>query len=239
MDRTLDLLARHRSVRRYTADPVPDEHVVAAVSAGQRASTSSAVEAYCCLRVRDAATRAKLVELTGDQEKVATAGAFLVICGDTRRHRLVCPAYDAGLEAFLVAVVDASLFAQNMVIAFEAMGYGICYVGGLRARLAEVDELLRIPEGVYPLYGLCVGRPAEEPLPRPRLPLAAVLLDERYPDDATMRARIAEHDEDVGAYYERRGLEPQPWSARIAAKFAQRQRPDLAAYYAGKGARLD
>jgi nitroreductase len=239
MDKTLDLLARHRSVRRYTDDPVPDEHVAAAAAAGQRASTSSAVEAYCCLRVRDPATRAKLVELTGDQEKVAAAGAFFVVCGDTRRHRLVCPDYDAGLEAFLVAVVDASLFAQNMVIAFEAMGYGICYVGGLRNRLAEVDELLAIPEGVYPLYGLCVGHPAEEPLPRPRLPLAAVLLDERYPDDATMRARIAEHDEGVRIYCERRGIEPRPWSARVAAKFARRQRPDLAAYYAGKGARLD
>lgn len=239
MDKTLDLLARHRSIRRYTDDPVPDEHVAAAVAAGQRASTSSAVEAYCCLRVRDDGTRARLVELTGDQEKVAAAGALLVVCGDTRRHRLVCPDYDAGLEAFLVAVVDASLFAQNMAIAFEAMGYGICYVGGLRNRLFEVDELLAIPDGVYPLYGMCVGRPAEEPLPRPRLPLEAVLLEERYPDDATMRARIAQHDEGVGRYYERRGLEPRAWSDAITAKFAQRRRPDLAAYYAAKGARLD
>ncbi|MHC4551090.1 MAG: NADPH-dependent oxidoreductase [Planctomycetota bacterium] len=242
MNETLDLLSRHRSIRRFTDEPVPDADVRTAVAAGQRASTSSAIEAYCCLRIRDPQTRQELVELTGHQDKVARAGAFLAICGDTRRHRLIARRagrpYEARLEAFLLAVVDAALFAQNLVIAFESLGYGICYVGGLRNRLFEVDRLLALPAGVYPLFGLCVGRPAEEPSPRPRLPLAAVLLEERYPDDEAMLALIDRHDEDVRAYYERRGATPQPWSARIAEKFSTLRRPDLAAYYARQGADL-
>ena len=173
MNETIELLRRHRSIRHYEDAPVPDEHVRAAVEAGQAASTSSAVQAYGLIRVRDPATRERLVELTGNQEKVAAAPVFFVVCADTRRLRLCAERYDrphdARLELFLLAVVDASLFAQNLVIAFESLGYGSCYIGGLRNQLAEVDRLLEVPEGVHPLYGLCVGRPAQDPLPRPRL----------------------------------------------------------------------
>ena len=94
--------------------------------------------------------------------------------------------HSARLEAFLLAVIDATLFAQNLVLAFESLGYGICYIGGLRNHIAEVDRLLGLPTGVYPLYGLCVGVAAEQPMARPRLPLEAVYFEGRYPDDETM-----------------------------------------------------
>ncbi|RMH23783.1 MAG: hypothetical protein D6693_10730 [Planctomycetota bacterium] len=182
------------------------------------------------------------MDLTGGQPYVAGAGAFLVICGDTRRHRLVArrrgEPYDARLEAFLLAVVDATLFAQNLVLAMESMGYGACYIGGLRNNPAEVARLLDIPAGVYPLYGLCLGRPAQDPLPRPRLDPRAVLFDDRYPDDDTMLAFIDEYDARYERYLERRGAEPRPWSAIMAEKFREPRRPDLARFYSAQGADL-
>lgn len=245
MNATLDLMARHRSIRRYTADPIPEEDVRRAVVAGQAASTSSAVQAYCLIRVTDVATRQSLVGLTGGQGKVADCGAFFVVAGDVRRHRLAAAQhgvdYEAHLEAFLLAVIDATLFAQNVALAFESMGYGMCYIGGLRNDLAQVDALLELPEGVYPLYGLCVGRPDETPAPRPRLPLDAVLFDDRYPDDATMTRRIVEYDEAYVEYLATRGVEPakqRSWSALMAAKFSEPRRDDLGVYYRAKGADL-
>jgi nitroreductase len=242
MNPTIDLLGAHRTIRGYTTEPVEEAHVRAAVAAGQRASTSSAVQAYALLRVRDAATREKLVALTGDQEKVARAGAFFVVCGDTRRHRLACAreglAYDTRLEAFLVAVIDASLFAQNVCVAFESLGYGICYVGGLRNDLDAVDRLLELPAGVYPLYGLCVGRPAEDPLPRPRLPLDAVLLEERYPDDETVLAHLETHELELEAWYAARGLAGRTWMSSVARALSAPRREALAAVYARQGANL-
>ena len=113
MNDTLSLLNRHRSIRHYTDDPLLEEDVRAAVAAGQRASTSSAIEAYCCIRIRSAETLQRLVTLTGGQTKVADAAGFFVICGDTRRHRLAAERagrpYDSRLEAFLLAVIDATL----------------------------------------------------------------------------------------------------------------------------------
>ncbi len=242
MNATLELLNSHRSVRTYTPDPIPEEHILRAVEAGQAASTSSAVQAYCVIRVRDEGERRSLAELAGPQEKVAVAPEFFVICGDTRRHRLMTRRagleYSGNLEAFLLAVIDASLFAQNLCVAFESMGYGICYIGGLRNDLARVDEVLEIPEGVYPLYGLCVGVPAEEPSHRPRLPASSVLFDDRYPDDQAMLEEIDRYDEGYSAYRVARGASPGTWSGIMGSKFASPQRGDLGPYYRGKGADL-
>lgn len=243
MNETIDVLFRHRSIRRFTADEVPDDALRTAVRAGQAASTSSAVQAYCAIRIRDPERRRRLVELTGGQEKVASCGAFLAICGDLRRHRLAAKLHgrphELNLEAFLLAVIDATLFAQNLVIALESMGYGICYIGGLRNRPFELDELLQLPDGVLPLYGLCIGRAAESPAMRPRLPLEAVLFDERYPDDTTMLHHMAEYDRAYEAYLRDRGATPRGWSAIMATKFAAPERMDLADYYTSKGARFD
>lgn len=237
-------LLSHRSIRKFKDEPVPDEHVELCVRAGQMASTSSSVQSYSAIRVRDDGVRARLAELCGPQEKVARSGAFLVINADSRRHRLVCEregqSYDQGLEAFLVAVIDAALFAEKMVIAFESLGYGICYIGGLRNRVAEVDELLGIPEGVYPLFGLCVGVPDESPSERPRLPVEGVLFEERYPEDGRLLPVLDGYDEIYRAYLTERGVaDADGWSDRMARKYASPERAHLPGYYSSKGARFD
>lgn len=238
----LDLLRSHRSIRAYADAPVPDAHVTAAVEAGQMASTSSAVQSYCLIRVRDAAARAEIADLAGPQPKIVECGAFFVLCGDTRRHRLACArdgrTYDARLEAFLLAVVDATLFAEKMVIAFESMGYGVCYIGGLRNDLPRADRVLALPEGIYPLYGLCVGVPAENPLPRPRLPVEAVLFENRYPGDDEMLSMLSAYDDRYERYRAERGATPARWSELMSKKFSSPERTELAAYYAEKGAGL-
>lgn len=245
MNPTLELIHAHRSIRRYKPEPIPEQHIREAVRAGQAASTSSAIQGASVLRITDESARRRLVALTGGQEKVAASGAFLVICADTRRHRLLCARagrnYNAHLEAFLLGVIDASLLAQNMTVALESMGYGVCYIGGLRNDLQSVDALLRIPHGVYPLFGLCAGVPDESPQARPRLPLEAVLFDDRYPDDEAMLDLLAEYDETYRTYLAARGVSDAgkraaAWSGPMALKFSEPRRDDVGPYYRGKGA---
>jgi len=243
MNPTIESLLAHRSIRRFTDDSVPDDHIREAVRAGQAASTSSAVQAYCLIRVRNDEHRNRLVALTGRQEKVAQCGAFFVICGDVRRHRVIASRagreYRSRLEGFLVAAIDAALFAQNMCVAFESMGYGICYIGGLRNNLGEVDALLGLPHGVYPLFGLCVGTPAETPDPRPRLPVDAVLFDGSYPTDDDLLRTLDEYDASYETYLRERGAPtPRGWSQSIADKYLDAVRTDIGGYYTSKGADL-
>ncbi len=231
MNETISLIRNHRSVRSYTDEPVPDEHIHRAVEAGQAASTSSAIQAYCLLHITRPDERRELSELCGSQEHIATCGAFFIVCGDTRRHRLLARRaglrYDARLEAFMLAVIDATLFAQNLVLAFESMGYGMCYIGGLRNNLPRIDRLLEIPDGVYPFYGLCIGVPAERPAARPRLDTECVLFEDRYPCD--------EHILRLADEYDARAPD---WSARMVRKFTEPRRTDIGPYYRAKGADL-
>ena len=232
----------HRSIRRYLDVDVPDDVVNAAVHAAQGAATSSNVQGYSLLRVRDADTRARLAELCGDQDQVREVGAFFCVCADQRRHELLAEALDrphvANLETFLVDTIDAALFAQNLALAFEASELGTCFIGGLRTRLPEVLTLLEIPRGVFPLFGLCVGTPAEDPGSRPRLPLSAVLHEERYPEDAVVLDQVAQYDREMAAYYEARGRPGWNWSDGLTRKLERPAREHLHDTYTGLGAVL-
>ena len=242
MNPTINLMASHRSVRRFHPTPVPDEDVGAAVNAARMASTSSWIQAYHLLQVTTPTTRAALATLSGDQPQVREAGAFFVLSGDTRRHRLIAAdeerTYCGNLETFLTVVADASLFAQNLALAFESMGYGICMIGGLRNQLPEVGELLKLPLGVWPLFGLCVGESAEEPATRPRLPAELLWTKNAYPADKTVRAGLACYDAEAAQHYEDRGLSGRNWSGGIARKFERLTRQHLLDFYGSKGATL-
>ncbi|MEL6428398.1 MAG: nitroreductase family protein [Planctomycetota bacterium] len=241
-DTVLALMSRHRSVRSFTPDPVDDSTVERALRAAQCAATSSWVQAYHLLQVTDPAERGAIADLAGGQPQITEAGAFFVVCADERRHRLVaarakaphvpCP------ESFVIALVDASLFAQNLCLAFEAQGLGTCYIGGIRNDLPRLDGILELPEGVLPLFGLCVGTPAADPGTRPRLPVRAVWSKQRYPQDDTMLEAIDEHDADASAYYGLRGKPTRNWSGGVLRKYAIDPRPNVGPYYASKGARL-
>jgi FMN reductase (NADPH) len=239
-------MANHRSVREFAPEAVEDELVHGAVRAAQRAATSSDVQAYSLVRVREASRREKLAELSGGQAQVREAGVFLVVAGDARRHALVAEregrAYCANLETFLVAVIDAALFAQNLALAFEAQGLGICFIGGLRNELAEVDRLLELPRFVFPLFGMCVGVARDigafEVAQRPRLPLEAVLHEERYLGDAELLGVVERHDVAMREYYAARGAEGRNWSGGVSRKFEREMRGELRCYCEGKGARF-
>ena len=243
MTDVIDVLLSHRSIRRFKTDPIPEEDLLRAVSAGQQAATSSNIQGYCAIRVTDPDVRAALVPLTGGQAKVASCPLFMAICGDTRRHRLLAARagedYQSNLEGFMLAVIDATLFAQNMVIAFESMGYGTCYIGGLREDLPAVHEVLRTPKGVWPLFGLCVGRPDQDPERRPRLKTDAVLFDDRYPEDEDILAAIDDYDRVMHDWYRSNGIDTPDWSARIRQHFEEKRRTSNAAWYLGAGASFE
>ncbi len=194
----IDLIHRHASVRRYKADPLPASVIEAIVAAGQRASTSSNLQAYGVVAVTDSAKRQKLAELCGDQKHVADAPLFLAFCADLARLERVChlrgyTQMTGYVENFLVAVMDAAVLAQTAALAAESLGLGICYIGGIRNNPKEVIELLQLPRLVFPISGMTIGWPEKSPRLKPRLPLRAVLHWEKY-DTSGEDGALREYD---------------------------------------------
>jgi nitroreductase len=240
MNDTIRLLRAHRTIRAFTGAPLDDDLVAELVAAGQCAATSSNVQATTVVRVRDDAVRGRIAEVAGGQAHIVSAGAFLVFCADVRRPGRAAAAQGTapvhGLtEQFVIATVDVALFAQNVVVAAESLGLGICYIGAIRNDPQVVADLLGLPEHVYPVFGLCIGEPAQSPDVKPRLPLRAVLFEECY-DDAADEA-IAEYDEHMRAYYRTRtgGNKESTWSEEMGGLVGTERRPHMRGFLADRG----
>jgi nitroreductase len=105
----------------------------------------------------------------------------------------------------------------------------------VRNHPAEIGELLGLPELVIPLFGLCLGYPAQDPQVKPRLPRALVVHENRYqPLNKTL---LAQYDDDMRAYYASRtsNNKDQSWSSQITAILGKEARPYMLGYLQQQG----
>jgi len=241
VNQTLAVLRGHRSIRKFTDQPIPASLLEALLSAGQSAATSSHVQATSVIRVRNRSSREALVDLAGGQPYVASCAEFLVFCADMKRIFDACArrgvqATPGMTEQFIIATVDTSLFAQNLVVAAEAAGLGICYIGGIRNNPQQVSDLLEIPDHVYPLFGLCLGYAAQDPEVKPRLPLSVIVKDDVYRDDGDAAA-IDAFDQTMEAYYQSRSANRKlsSWSEQLGVLFTKKTRPHMRDFLRRRG----
>lgn len=241
MNPVIELLQSHRSIRKFKPEPVAEEMIRSIVAAGQCASTSNFVQAYTIIRVKDPAVRKQIAELAGPQPWVEACPLFLVFCADLNRSELACRMNDREMvqgytEQFIIATVDVALAAQNTMIAAESLGLGGVYIGGIRNNPQKICDLLRIPDHVYPVFGMCLGYPNDDPKRKPRLPLEAVLKTDRYTDGEDA-ARISAYDQVCREYYNKRdgSARDDTWTRQISEMMGKVQRPHMKGFVQGKG----
>lgn len=226
------LQTSHRSIRRYTGEPIAESLLVELLAAGQGAPSSSFIQAYSVIRVTRAEARSAIARAAGDQPWIQGAAEFLVFCADLRRVDAACRAQGIGpLEGWtehgLAAVVDTALMAQNLLLAAESVGLGGVFIGGIRNDPEVLVEWLRLPELVVPVFGLCLGWPAESPQVKPRQPLAMVLHQDHYRDPDP--GASADYDRVMAAYYQARGhkVRGADWSSTSARAVHGKKRAHL------------
>ena len=232
----IETLLNRKSIRKYT-DRVPSDEVVeTVVRAGQQAPF--AYQMGSLLLSRDRA---------GNPFK---APLFFIICVDSHRHEAIMARrgwqmVQNDLSLLLFGIQDAALMAENMVIAAESMDMGSCFLGNIPYRATKIVEKYQLPQRVFPLVGLAMGYPAENPPPRPRYPLDFALFEQEYPafSDEQVERAMAEMDEGYQAqnYYSRNRAmirlegdrketftyDTYSWTEHISRKTGQwRQSPD-------------
>ena len=151
-----------RTHRRYGDRPVPDSLVRLLLAAAFSASSKSDFQQASALWLKDRDRRDRLASLFPDMPWIGAAPVFLVFLGDPRRldrlGELRGKKQDNGaLEGFFNATVDAALALQTCILAAETLGLGTCPISVLRNRIAEVAEILELPDKVFPVAGLCLG----------------------------------------------------------------------------------
>jgi nitroreductase len=169
----IEAMLRRKSIRSYTDEVPSDEVLETIVRAGQQAPFASQLGSLL---------------FTRDQENNPfKAPLYFIVCVDAHKWERIMARRGWEMIAedlllLLLGMQDAALMAENMVIAAESLGLGSCFLGAVPYHAEEIIEKFKLPPRVFPMVGLVMGYPADDPPPRPRYPLEFVIFEDQYPE---------------------------------------------------------
>lgn len=168
----IDTMLNRKSIRKYMPDAPADEIIHTIVRAGQQAPFAYQL---CSLLLS-----------RKTESNPFNAPLYFVVCVDSHRFEQIMArrGWQRGsndLSLLVLGIQDASLMAENMVIAAESLGLGSCFLGGVPYQSEEIVREFKLPARVFPLVGLAMGYPASNPPARPRYPLEFTLFEGQYP----------------------------------------------------------
>ena len=183
----MQTLLEHRSIRKFKNKPIEENILNQLLEAGFRASTTGNMQVYSIIVNKEQERKEALCKFHFGQAMVKEAPVVLTFCADFNRFNKWCeqrntePVYDNFLS-FMTATVDALLVAQNVAVAAESFGLGICYLGTTIYMADKIIDFLKCPKSVIPITTLVVGYPDETPELVDRLPYNGVVHNEFYQD---------------------------------------------------------
>src|SRR5580704_14258791 len=166
----LDELARiagHRSQRYFQPRAIAPDLLHLLCACALSAPSKSDLQQCDIVVVSDAKIRKGIVATIPDMPWIEDAPAFLVFVGNGERLPLISklrskPFPNDHLDQFFNAIVDATIVLTTFMRAAAAVGLGCCPISAIRDHPQTVSDLLRLPNRVIPVAGLCVGWPAQD-----------------------------------------------------------------------------
>lgn len=234
MNTIIQHLKNHRSIRAFQDREIPEDWIQAVLESAQAAPSFLNGQQVTFVDVRDKSRKDHVARLCGDQDWIRQAPVFFVLCMDFHRADRALEGLgqeqraSGGVDALLVGAVDAGLYLANAGAAAESLGLGYVPIGGVRKNAAELAEFLGLPPLVFPVVGMALGFPAENPDLKPRLPLAALHHRERYQAETLMES-IDDYNGVMKDYMMKRsgGKKDQNWSQRLADMYTKEYYPGV------------
>jgi nitroreductase len=248
----LSRIVRHRSHRYFTSRAIDPDLLRLLCACALSAPSKSDLQQCDIVVVTDTAIRQGIVATIPDMPWIMDAPAFLLFTGNGERLPAIAelrgkPFPNDHLDQFFNAAVDAAIVMTTFIRAAEAVGLGCCPISAVRDQPQVVSDLLRLPQRVIPVAGLCVGWPARDGEITPRLSLDTTVIENAY----GKRDLAAEIDG-----YDRRRAQRLPyrrqrdiarwgeapfygWSEDKARQYGVPTRSDFGAFVRGKGFGLD
>lgn len=183
----MEVLNKHVTIRKFSDKEIDRELLKSIIYSGTRASTTGNMQLYSVVVTKDKIQKEKLAPFHFNQPVVKNAPVLLTFIADFNRFVKWCdvrnarPGYD-NFISFFTASIDALLFAQNVCIAAENYGLGICYLGTTTYNAKEISEVLELPKLTFPVTTVALGYPGENPGLTDRIPLQGIIHDEKYTD---------------------------------------------------------
>lgn len=209
MNETIRTQLTHRTIREFTSDAVPADVLDTLFDVAVQTPSSRALQQTGIIHVTDQSVQDELAEL-GRQEYVRRAPVYLMFIIDAARNAAILaeagrdPAAAGSTKVFVEAFTDACLTAQNVAVAAESMGLGVNYLGNIHNDTARVIELLGLPRYTFPVVGMTLGYPNQDPQLKPRIPRKFRVMRDRYTAPDNWTAALADYDAEMTTYYDLR-----------------------------------
>jgi nitroreductase len=156
----IETIMTRTSIRSFTDRAVSADTIEMLLRAGMAAPTAVNKQPWHFVVVND---RAKLDELGGNgrqSQMWKDSPLAIVVCGDMDK------AMEGPAQAFWVQ--DCSAATENILLAAHALGLGAVWTGcyPMEERMANVSQVLNLPETIIPLCVIVMGYPNEQPDPK-------------------------------------------------------------------------
>ena len=185
MNETIQLQLNHRSIREFKEQELTKEEVELLVDVARHTATSKFMQAYSIISITDPTLKATFAAIS-KQPYVEKNGHLFLFVVDYHRNVQLTKAQDRAAKLqgtadyFIAGLTDATIAAQNMVVAAESLGMGTVFLGSLHNDAQQIIDLLGLPEYTFPAVGLAVGWPNQEPQLKPRLPKEIMYMENHY-----------------------------------------------------------
>jgi len=181
----MELLNQHVSIRKFRNQRIDNSVLKSLIYSGTKASTTGNMQLYSVVISETDDEKEKLIPLHFNQGVAKSAPVLLTFIADFNRFSKWCilnnalPGYGNFLS-FLTAAIDALIWAQNVCVAAENYGLGICYLGTTTYNAKEIIQALELPKLTFPVTTIAIGYPDESPELTDRIPLEGIIHKGRY-----------------------------------------------------------
>lgn len=199
----------HKSIRKFKNQAVPKEIIDTLLQVASRTSTSSFMQSASIINIYDKSIK-KAISIIGKQGYIEESGHLFIFIADHYRNTQIIKEKKSinnvvpSMDKLIVSFSDAILMAQNVLNAAEQLGYGGVLLGSILNDTEKLIEILNLPEYTFPVLGLAIGIPDQEPQLKPRLPLQLISFDDKYQIKENYTSILNEYDEIVTTYYDLR-----------------------------------
>ncbi|TFZ41126.1 NADPH-dependent oxidoreductase [Soehngenia longivitae] len=225
MNETVKKQLDHRTIREFKDERIPEETFKTLMEVVRRTPTSNGMQTCSIIRVKDNDKKASIAEIC-NQEYVKRTPELLIFIVDQFRNMMIAKEKGGKIEnardmdRFFQGFTDACLAAQNLVVAAESMGLGTVYFGSILNDPQKVIDIFHLPELTFPVVGLGVGYPNQEPQLKPRMDMSLRLFEDNYTVFDSYLKEIEEYDRQMTEYYDLRDANKRvdSFSDQIVAK---------------------
>ncbi len=167
MNSTINEIFSRKSIRAFENTAVSSELKNLLIDSALQAPTAGNQILYSIIDVTDQKLKQRLSVTCDNQPFIAQAPlVFIFVADHTRWMRSFRLAHtqprELGVGDLFLAITDATIAAQNMVVAAESLGLGSCYIGDILEKCEEHREMLGLPTHAVPVCMLVIGHPTQQ-----------------------------------------------------------------------------